>query len=283
MNRLWKVLGIAGALVLLVVITIAVLSAIGESRFRQLYQQEKESLLTQGRSAPSAQDESAAAAALPPPVRKYLEISNARGESRVKTAILMQHGALKPAADKPEMPFEAEQTFSVDPPGFTWLCQARLAPGLSMWVRDKFIDGRGNMLVRLLGLFSVADAAGPGIDQGAGLRFLGEILAFPSAVLSPYLKWQSMDERRCRVSMQLQGLQMDGVVEFSEAGGLAAFHADRYMEVNGTSILTPWSGFLSQWKSFEGRRFPGHWEAVWHLKEGDLTYVRIDILRVTTD
>lgn len=277
------ILGAAGALLLLLALAAAALSALGASRFRQLYLGEKEQLLAAGRVAQPAPDEEARVEALPPPVRKYLEISNARAETRVKTAVLQQRGTMKTAADQTELAFESEQTYSVDPPGFTWLCQARFAPKLYIWARDRFIEGRGSMLIRLLGIIPVADAAGSGIDQGAGLRFLGEILAFPSTVLSPFMTWQGIDTRKSRVSMRLPGLILEGVVEFSPAGELAAFHADRYMDVNGSAILTPWSGRMSQWRSFGGRRFPAHWEATWHLKSGDFTYVRMDILSVTTE
>ena len=73
---------------------------------------------------------------------------------------------------------------------------------------------------------------------------------------------------------------MDASVEFTADGEPTAFHANRYRDVNGQQVLTPFSGFLTDWKVVDGRRIPAHWEAMWHLAEGDLTYVRIDVLAV---
>jgi uncharacterized protein DUF6544 len=73
---------------------------------------------------------------------------------------------------------------------------------------------------------------------------------------------------------------MSAVVEFDGGGFPVAVHADRYREVNGTPVLTPWSGHSRDWKVMEGRPFPTTWESVWHLPEGDFVAVRMQILSV---
>jgi hypothetical protein len=73
---------------------------------------------------------------------------------------------------------------------------------------------------------------------------------------------------------------LDASVEFTADGEPTAFHANRYRDVNGEPVQTPFSGFLTDWEVVDGRRIPAHWEAVWHLAEGHLTYVRIDVLAV---
>jgi hypothetical protein len=83
------------------------------------------------------------------------------------------------------MPFEAEQVYSTEPPGFIWLAKARVAPPVHLMARDKFVDGKGNMLIRMLGLVTVADGRGPEMDQGAGLRYWSEVIALGADAGSP--------------------------------------------------------------------------------------------------
>lgn len=281
--KLWFVPAFLGGLVAFVLLAVAILSAVGASRSRWLYQAEKEDLLRRAQSAPSSTPDAAAASQLPAPVQKYLHVTGAVGKTVFRTAILRQTGAIRTAADKPWMPFEAEQIYSMAPPGFLWLARARVAPLVSMWARDKFIDGRGNMLIRLLGVYTIADATGPEIDQGAGLRFWGEIVSFPETVLSPSMKWQPLDDRRATLIVEQGGLPMEGVIEFDAEGLPTSFHARRYRDEGSKGVLTAWSGRLTGWRTIDGRLFPTHWESVWHLEEGDLTAVKIDTLSVRTD
>jgi hypothetical protein len=215
-------------------------------------------------------------------VRRYLEVTGTAGRPPLTFAVLEQRGALRPAAGKPWMPFEAEQVYSFDPPGFVWRATARAAPLVQMLARDRFVGGKGNMLITLSGAITLADARGPEMDLGAGLRYWGEIVAFPEALRSPFLRWDGIDDTRARLSIEQGSLRMSAVVEFGPEGLPVAIHAERYRDVGGTQVLTPWSGHSREWKPVSGRLFPTHWESVWHLPEGDFSAVRMEVLSVHT-
>jgi hypothetical protein len=158
-----------------------------------------------------------------------------------------------------------------------------VAPLVHVLARDKFVDGRGNMLVSLLGLVTIADARGPEMDLGAGLRYWGEVVAFPETVRSRFLHWEPLTEREARLTIRQDGLKMTAVVEFDDEGLPVATHAHRYRDVDGRPVLTAWSGHSRDWRRIDGRLFPTSWESVWHLPEGDLTAVRIEILDLRTE
>jgi hypothetical protein len=276
-------LKILGVLVVLMVLTILGLSAYGAHQFRGLYGEEKAELLLKGTSAPTPVLDEKAVKALPEPVRRYLGIVSAKGEPAVRTAVLRQTGAIRSSPEGPWMPFEAEQSYALSPPGFLWLAQARMAPLVDFWARDKYVDGQGHMFVRLLGLFKVADARGPDIDRGAALRFLGEIMMFPSAVTAPYVGWRAIDPQHAGLFIRLGDELVDGIVDFDAEGRLSAFHARRPMDVGGKSEEHPWTGTMSGWKEVDGRLIPTHWEATWHLPNAEFTYVKIDVTSVATE
>lgn len=246
---------------------------------KAVYEAEKAKLLARAQTAtmPGFGD----VRRLPAPVQDYLGLARTKGIPGARGAILVQRGELRAAPGKPWMPFTAEQVYCMDPPGFVWLARARIARIVHMSAMDSFLGGRGNMRIRLLDLVTIADAKGPELDQGAALRYWGEILAFPSAVVSPQLHWEAIDARRARLVAHGPGPEVSAVVEFDKEGFPASTHASRYRDVGGKTILTPWSGFMKDWNEVNGFVFPSTWESAWHLDDGDFLAVRMAILGVT--
>jgi len=274
---------IVGSVVAVLALGAVVASAAGTLRFVRRYDAEKAALLRRGREARRPVPEPATDADLPAPVRRYLEVTHGFQQPGLETAIVKQRGALRPAPDKGWMPFEAEQAYAVEPPGFVWLARARLAPLVSLLARDAVVGGRGNMRINVAGVFTLANALGPELDQGAGLRYWGEIISFPEVVTSPYLRWTPVDARSARLAIAQGGLEASAVVEFDAMGYISAMHADRYREVDGQRLLTPWSGSFRDWRRIRGRAFPTRWGSVWHLPEGDFEAVRIEVLDVAAE
>ncbi|HZH76545.1 MAG TPA: DUF6544 family protein [Archangium sp.] len=273
---------IAGVVVASLGLVVGVASTLAGRRFRARYETEKTALLQKARSTSPTSGAGSPVERLPPPVRRYLEVTRAEGKPSLTFALLRQRGGLRTAADKPWMPFESEQVYSMDPPGFLWFARAKVAPGVHMLARDKFVDMHGNMLITLEGLITLADGVGPAMDQGAALRFWGEALAFPEWVRSPCVRWEAMTETRARVRIEQGELKLEAVIDYDEQGLPVAMHAQRYRDVNGKAVLTPWTGHSREWRELDGRLFPTRWESVWHLPEGDFPAVRMEILHIET-
>jgi hypothetical protein len=76
---------------------------------------------------------------------------------------------------------------------------------------------------------------------------------------------------------------MQARVAFDDQGLPISIRADRFRDVGGTSVLTPWSGHIRDWKLLDGRMFPTSWESIWHLPDGDFSAVRMEVLSVRTE
>lgn len=270
------------ALVVLVVVGLLVAGALGQRRMRALFDADEALLLAQTRGS-AQRHVPEPATELPEPVRRFVQGMAVPGRAVPRVVRLVQTGQLRSGLDKPWVPFSAQQTYALDPPGFVWLARARLAPLVPMWALDEYVAGRGSMRIRLLGLAAIADARGPELDRGAGLRFWGEILALPEVVLDPRLTWQPRGPRRAHVTIADGPLTFEADVDFDDAGRPIAFHAERHRDTPKGAVLTPWSGHFGAWKDFRGRAFPSQWESVWHLPEGDFPAVRIEVVDVTVD
>ncbi len=215
-------------------------------------------------------------ALLPRPVARWLEVSGVVGQPRASTVRLRQRGELRTEPDAAWMPARAVQYFSVSEPGFVWKVDVTMMRVLPVIGRDKYAGGQGFMLIRAGALINVANARGPAIDQGAMLRYLGEIVWFPSAALAPYLAWESIDDSHARATMRHRGLAVSGVFAFDERGRVASFSAERYLG----DKLEKWFVPISEWRVIRGVEVPVRGDVVWKLSTGDFNYYRWEILDV---
>ena len=216
---------------------------------------------------------------LPPIVQKWLKRSNAFGKETTQTAHLKQNGEMRTIPDGKWMPIEAEQWCTTERPGFIWLANVTAAPGIHLAGRDKYENGKGYMLIKLLSLFPVADAKGKETDQGALLRYLAEIVWFPSAALSDYIQWEQVDSTTARATMNYGGVTASGCFRFDANGDVVSFEAKRYYDRKGGATLEDWLIQIEQngYKDFEGVRIPFKSSVTWKLGERDFTWFKLEI------
>lgn len=181
------------------------------------------------------------------------------------------------------MPAEAYQVFSVDEPGFIWTVDVTMFGIIPISGRDCYRDGKGSMLIRALSLFTIVNASGVKIDQGTMLRFLGEIIWFPTAALSPTITWTSLDENRAQAAMTYRDLSVTAVFQIDGAGNVVSCSADRYMGEGDAATLERWYILMKEWKELGGLKIPTRGDVTWKLPSGDFTYYQWEILQIEYD
>lgn len=218
--------------------------------------------------------------ALPDPVRRHLDYAITASAPAIQTARLRHTGTFRTGEKQSWSPIDGEQYLSVGMPGFVWFARLQLMPLLWIQARDRLVAGRGNMLVKPLSAFAIADASGPEIDQGASLRWLAESLWFPYALVGPSIQWEPIDEHSARASLRGTGPPVEAVFEIDPSGRIAALRAERYRDVGGgRAVLTPWSGRYADYQEFAGFRVPTTVEVTWQMPDGPFSYARF---RITT-
>ena len=208
---------------------------------------------------------------LPAPVQRYLRHAGVVGQPRVHTVRLKQAGRFRTGPDRAWMDFRAQQYYTVEPPGFLWDATFYIAGLPLMRVRDRHLNGAGNIRVTVAGLFTVADAAGKALDQGTMLRFLNEMMWFPSAFLGDNVGFAPVDDQSAKVTFSDHGKRVTATIYFDEEGRLLNFVAERYYEAGDRYL--PWSTPMSEYGEFHGRQVPVRGEGVWKLAEGDFAYI----------
>ena len=222
-------------------------------------------------------------AGLPEPVARYFQsvLAIADGQPVVRRARLVERGEflVKPTRGV-WRPFHATQSIAIEPPGFLWDARVRVAPGLSVRVRDSFVEGAGGMHASALGLFPVISIEGTaGIASAALQRYLAEAAWIPLALLPRYgVAWAPLDGSSARATLAAGSTTVSIDFRFGEDGLLrSVFAPARSRQVGDRSIPTPWQGRFSDYAWRGGMRIPLACEAEWLLPAGPRPYFRCAI------
>jgi hypothetical protein len=218
---------------------------------------------------------------LPAPIQRWLEASGAVGQPRTRSVRLHQSGWLRTTPKGAWMPARAEQHFNVERPGFVWAVDARMKMVLPVSGRDSYLNGRGRMLIKLLSLVSVADASDAKTQQGTLLRFLSEMVWFPSGALSPYVHWEPFDEHSARATMSYGGASGSALFEIDARGRVANVSAERFFGAGPDSKLDHWTIPMREWSNLAGFVIPVAGDVIWKLASGDFNYYRWRVDDVT--
>lgn len=261
-----------------IILGVAVVAAAGYS-FEKRVSREVETVLSKGDGAEPDIMTAELLAGLPAPVERWLRHSGILGKERIRIVRLKQEALmkLKPEAEN-WTPAIAEQYFATCEPAFVWKVRMQMMPFVHVVGRDKFEEGRGEMLIKMLSLVPVANSKGSDkVDTGTLQRFLGEIVWFPSAALSPFISWEETGEHSARATMAYRGTTDSGEFHFDEHGDVLKYSARRYMGDEAGAERRDWIITVQETRSMHGIRIPTRMEATWKLADGDWTWLRLRI------
>ncbi|PZR67390.1 MAG: hypothetical protein DLM63_06685, partial [Solirubrobacterales bacterium] len=172
-----------------------------EQKAHPTHDQEFDELWSERSSTATARFDPAEVAGLPEPAQRYLVHAVAPG-ALVATAVRVRmHGTIKLKGKW--YPFEADQVIRWTR-GFVWKARVKMR-GLPVYGSDRWIDGKGAMRWKLLGLIPMLTADGPDISRAALGRVQIESLWLPTALVGPDSTWSSSDSTHVGVDLRLQG------------------------------------------------------------------------------
>ena len=212
---------------------------------------------------------------LPDPVKRYFAFALRPGQRFVESARSVQLGefAIKPGQWRP---FSATQHVTVRPPGFVWDATIRMAPGVPMRVRDSYIGGVGRMHGRFAGLIPVVDQSGTAeMASGSLHRYLAEAPWIPTALLpATGVTWTPINDSRSRATISDFGTTVSVDFEFNDRGEITGMSAERFRDVGGSPVLTPWVGQFHSYRDVGGMMVPEEGEVAWVPSTGAEPYWR---------
>lgn len=277
----WKI-----SILTLMVLTVLVYGSIkiGEYRFESMVSNEIDELLLQSKRSTLPKISEADLNGLPEPVQRYLRYAQVIGKTPIHTVRLKQTGTIRMGPDQGKMNFEATQFYCTDPGSFVWNARVQMFPGIWIAGRDKYLDGSGNMLIKLFALVPLVDAKGSELDQGTILRFINEHFWFPTAYLNDYFTWIPIDDQTAEAVVDYAGIRARIIYYFNQSGQMINFETERYRSLSdGRSELTRWSTPIRNYMEINGFFVPTEGEAVWHMQTENFKYIDLKITDIQYD
>lgn len=227
-------------------------------------------------------------AGLPAPAARYLRAVLRDGEPIPRQVRIDWAGEFnlgKPGADR-WVPFTARQDFVPAVPGFVWEARMRML-GLTVDVRDSFVDGEGAMLGRLLGLATVVDRhGGDDLAVAALQRYLGEAIWLPAALLpAAGVHWQAIDAQRAQATIEAGAVSATLEFRFGADGWVESVYADArsYDDGRNPPSQHPWQARVLRYGEVDGATVPVEAVVEWLLPTGAFAYWRGRPLRIAVD
>jgi hypothetical protein len=216
---------------------------------------------------------------LPNCVQNWLINSGVLEKEIIKTVSLRQELQLKlKPGQKDWCHAEANQNFTIEPPAFNWTVKLRMNSFISLAGRDIFENGKGAMSIKLfyiIPLVNVKDNSK--INQATLQRYLAEIVWFPSAVLSPFIMWEQIDNTTAKATMSYEGTTGSGTFYFKKNGDFEKFEAIRYKDTAENSKPILWTVTAIETEERNGIRIPTSLKADWKLEGGHWTWLNVKI------
>eukprot|EP00978_Attheya_sp_CCMP212_P035965 scaffold159691_cov43-Attheya_sp.AAC.1 len=224
---------------------------------------------------------------LPSCVKRYLQqvLPKTNMQLLIRSLVMEQEGTF--LLNGKWIPFTAVQVFSANKqnPGFVWDANMELSlpftlSSMPIHVRDSYVDGKGTMVAKLLGLFPMVYVHDtPDLNHGELIRWLAECCLFPTT-LSPGdgLEWTSMEslpdtENKSRAKAHLKNSKFGTNVEmefrFNQQDMIESIFAIRPALVGDRLEMLPWEGQLSEYESHDDLLIPTKMEVGW-WKNGQL-------------
>jgi hypothetical protein len=252
----------------------------GRMAFERQMAGEIDALLGAGRPVASGTVRERDLEALPEPVARWLRYAQVVGTQRPTTVRLRQAGEFQ-LEGRGWLPYQAEQYFTTNPPGFLWKASFQVAPLVSVIGRDQYRDGEASMQMRVLSLIPVANKTGGGLNQGDLLRYLGELQWFPAGALADYLTWEPLGADAARATTSHGGITASMTFRFGADGRLLEERAIRYNDSRGRN--ESWVNRNDADAAFGGVRVPVVGEARWEYDLGPYRYIRWRVTDVEQD
>ncbi|HCY00554.1 MAG TPA: hypothetical protein DG754_10485 [Bacteroidales bacterium] len=218
---------------------------------------------------------------LPQAVQKWLLNSRIVGKENIKTVFVEQDLKMLMKPEQKEWcNAKAKQYFTTNPPAFNWSVSLKMFPLMNVAGRDKFENGKGEMTIKLLSLIPVVNAKNnEKINQATLQRYLAEIVWFPSAALSPYITWETIDDFSAKATLEYNGTKGSGVFHFDEDGAFKKFVTMRYKDAKDAKA-TKWTVTATKSEVRNGRSIPVEAELSWELDSGSWTWLKLRITNI---
>lgn len=265
----------------LIVLAILIVAIIGFSiwNFNLKIDKEINNILKRNKKAENGMVSEKEISSLPDIVQKWLENSGVIGKKKIQSVYLKQKGLMRLKSEQDNWSkAEAEQYITINSPAYLWKVNLSMMPFLNVLGRDYFINGKGQMQMKIASLISVVNVdSNEKINQASLQRYLAELIWYPSAAISPYISWESIDQYSARATMTYKEVRGSVNFHFDKNGDVKKVWALRYKDSDKKAELKEWIGEIIDYSVVDDIKTPTNIEISWLLSEEKFTWYKFKV------
>ncbi len=110
------------------------------------------------------------------------------------------------------------------------------------------------------------------------MRFLAEIIWFPTAALAEYIRWEYVSDTSARATIDNGITSVSGIFTYDANGDIKGFEGMRYRDVDHHYALERWLITVKKYRIFGSFRIASDCEVAWHGEGGVFTWLKIALL-----
>lgn len=227
--------------------------------------------------------DSTIAKTLPGVLRYYFEEAVKPGTKLPQLVETRHEGLFRTSENASWQKITGHQYYSAANPGFVWDGEIKYFPGVTMRGIDSYVNGQGNMLIKLLSSITISDAYGEEMDVSSLCRYAVEMVLFPTSMLpSEHVSWQQTGPFKAEMTLTDKKNTIKLIFFFNEEGLIyKVFTEDRFLTSNAGYVKTPYTVLFEEYKKFDGRNIPTYIRVMWNEKGGDFEYGQFRITKVS--
>ncbi len=222
---------------------------------------------------------------LPVPVKKYLKYVGCVGQPKVSHFTVQLKGALRSAQKAAWMPFTSDQHNFLLSATRLFFLNATMKT-LPVAGYHRYQNGEAFMDIRLFSLFKVQYQSGREMGISETVTFFNDMCCMaPATLIDNRITWGNTRGNKVEAKFTVNNTTISALLIFGDEGKLVNFISnDRYAaQPDGSLVQYQWSTPLREYKEVNGYTLATTAEAIFAYPEGDFTYGKFQILKITYD
>jgi hypothetical protein len=219
---------------------------------------------------------------LPGIVQKYLFLTGSIGKEKVLNFRAEFKGGIRSKSTEEFMPLKSVQYNFTDKPTRLFYIVAR-KKGIQAKGIHLYRDQTAIMLIKLLGLFTVADAKGKEMNQGETVTLFNDMCFMaPASLIDRNIEWKVIDRNTVEARYTNGKITIGATLFFNEKGELVNFLSnDRYETTDGKTYKNyPWFTPVTGYINIKGYRLPSGAKLIYKHPEEDFCYGEFNLIDI---
>jgi hypothetical protein len=211
---------------------------------------------------------------LPAIVQKYLHNCQVLGKEKVVNFRVEMEGKMRGKATDPWMKIKSVQYNFLEPYTRIFYIKA-FKMGIPALGLHLYKDEKASMVIKLVNLFTVADARGPEMNQGETVTVFNDMCFMaPATLISKDIKWEILEPLVVKAIFTNKSLTISAILYFDDDGNLINFISyDRFETKDGKAYFNyPWKTPVIEFVEIDGIKRPKVAQAIYQHPDGDFCY-----------